>query len=85
MSSQKEALEKLFESLDEERAQIVEQQQIAGQFQREWNTRVIEITSYRTGDPSQLGISVQEATNIWLFEKLANLELRLRKIENQKL
>jgi len=29
-------------------------------------------------------LSVQDATNVWLFKKLADIEFRLRQLENDK-
>lgn len=56
-------------------------QKIARQLQKECHALVEVIRSYRTGDPGQLAISYQDAANTWLFLKLAEFELRLRKIE----
>lgn len=56
--------------------------EIAEQFQKECHSTVDAALS-RMSHRSSLE-HYQDATNVWIFYKLAEFEMRLREIENQK-
>lgn len=72
------------ELYDKEEAAAI--QEITEQFQKQCHALVNIVMSHRTDSPPKLAksYSYQDATNVWLFLKLAEFEFRLREVEKNK-